>query len=735
MQEGVLAMSRRFKVIALSIMLIANMTIAPFMQLTSPAGIDRGPVAVANSPTDSSLDTAASSMGLFGLDTIWNGIKGFFEGIASFTQGMLEIGVCVSEWTTGGGSILIALLVCPGLGMVKGITNVLVLVFEDMFTVGIFTDAGTKDIMQSVHGAFTSIANVVFIIIFILVIYSMLTSVGLSNYHIKKMAPKLAIVAIAVNMSFFITGLLVDLSNVTGHGLKTFLNSVGQSAIIDKGCNDVHEGDATAIQDCIDAGGAEIGELFVLMAEGVTKADAFSSLTQATSAPSMLLVMAIAIVVVVIMMLIAAITVPILAAIRMVMLIFLVVVSPIAFVLILHEKTQPLFTKWFKAFGGLLIVFPAFAMFVGLSQIATIIFYSMDGTGDVGTLFLKSIGALISIASPVLFIKPLMKSSSKLMAAASQKVNGVLKGAAAVGITAATMGAGAAVAGAGFGAKAMGALKAAPGIGGKLGHGIESFGKNSLRRGKNNWASRLAAKDAAHKREGDHNERFHTAAQSGDEAWKQQAEMRRHEEDVSDAGAIYSGASNEEIQNAMAGFSTIKKPDGSLARGGAITDAGKQAAWQEGAKRKIINPETAFSQLISESLLDGMSAPSRAAALQQNAALTQALQAEHGENLVGGNLARQMSLGQVTSQDELEAGFLKRFGAMTDQTVAGDDKALKTLTDMAKSSSKQAAEATQKLDTASMSIIGNKEAEPHLSQESREILTKHLENRTRPPRP
>lgn len=708
--------SKKIKAIALSIILLANVAIAPLMQLASPVATERAPIAATNQTVVSDSNVAASSMGLFGLDTIWNGIKGFFNGIASFTQGMLEIGTCVAEWSGSGGGVLIAIAICPGLGLVQGITNVLVLIFENMFTVKIFTENATRDTMQAIHGSFTAIANIMFVIIFLLVIYSMLTSVGLSNYHIKKMAPKLAIVAIAVNMSFFICAILVDLSNFAGYGIKTFINSVTESAIIERGCNDVHEGDAGKIQTCIDEGGDGLNSFITRAAENVT---VVGELSAAAQTQTMVIIMGIAIVVVVVMMLIAAVLVPILASIRMIMLIFLVVAAPIAFVLILHERTQSLFTKWFKAFGGLLIIFPAFGLFVGLSQVAVTIFYGMhkDAAGDPGGLFLGTIGVLVSIASPILFIKPLMKANSKLMAAASQKVNGVLKGAAAVGITAATMGAGAAVAGAGFGAKAMGALKAAPGIGGKLGHGIESFGKNSLRRGKNNPFSRLVARDAAHKRTGDHNERYQTAMQSGDEAWAQQAEMARHNDDVKDNTIAMAGQSDDVV---LANLSKDKPA------------AVRQAAASIARERQIIDPKDPNimkSLVTSNASLQDASAVDRAAALAVNQSVAAASQATYGDALVSGGVARDISLGNISSQEQLNSAMLGKFSEMSGEAIVGDSKAVKSVQEMAKTN----ADAAEKLVQAADSVIGaNGAVHDNLSKHASQVNVKILQDARSP---
>ena len=68
------------------------------------------------------------------------------------------------------------------------------------------------------------IANIAFIVLLLFVIFSQLTGVGIDNYGIKKILPKLIVVAVLVNLSYVICQLAVDLSNVLGMGLNSMLS-------------------------------------------------------------------------------------------------------------------------------------------------------------------------------------------------------------------------------------------------------------------------------------------------------------------------------------------------------------------------------------------------------------------------------------------------------------------------------------------------------------------------------
>lgn len=58
--------------------------------------------------------------------------------------------------------------------------------------------------VQTAWDAIRGISNILFIILFLVIIFSQLTGVGIDNYGIKKMLPRLIIVAILVNVSYIL---------------------------------------------------------------------------------------------------------------------------------------------------------------------------------------------------------------------------------------------------------------------------------------------------------------------------------------------------------------------------------------------------------------------------------------------------------------------------------------------------------------------------------------------------
>jgi hypothetical protein len=71
-----------------------------------------------------------------------------------------------------------------------------------------------------------SIGNIAFIIVFLIIIFSQLSNIGVTNYGLKKLLPRLVIAAVLVNVSFLICQLAVDLSNILGYSLKDLLQGV-----------------------------------------------------------------------------------------------------------------------------------------------------------------------------------------------------------------------------------------------------------------------------------------------------------------------------------------------------------------------------------------------------------------------------------------------------------------------------------------------------------------------------
>ena len=184
---------------------------------------------------------------------------------------------------------------------------------------------------------FRNIANAIFAVIFLWIIFSQISNVGVSNYGIKKILPRLIIGALLVNLSYYLCQIFVDLSNILGHTLKDALES-GAGGI---GTTSEAAGWGSAIAATIVGVGGVAA--FAALAIGIP-----------TLAAGFLAIM----------------TVFIILVVRQAGIILLIAMSPIAFAAWLLPNTEDLFKKWMKMFRGLLLVFPIISLLYGAGKLA-----------------------------------------------------------------------------------------------------------------------------------------------------------------------------------------------------------------------------------------------------------------------------------------------------------------------------------------------------------------------------
>ncbi|MFZ2125123.1 MAG: hypothetical protein WA087_01215 [Candidatus Saccharimonadales bacterium] len=235
-------------------------------------------------------------------------------------------------------------------------------------------------------------ANIAFVIAFLIIIFSQISNLGITNYGIKKMLPRLIIAAILVNLSFFICQIAVDLSNITGHSLKGMMDAFANELNKDL----PHPSFTGSGSD----GGGVVGTILAGTAGILIIYPSLALLFP-------ILLAGLLAVLVVLFILIA----------RQAIIILLVVLSPLAFVAFLLPNTEGLFKKWRQTFVAMLILFPMIALVMGASEFASKILSSVFGNMEVtitngGTT--KLIGQIAAAAVSILplFIIPgLLKKS------------------------------------------------------------------------------------------------------------------------------------------------------------------------------------------------------------------------------------------------------------------------------------------------------------------------------------
>ena len=242
---------------------------------------------------------------------------------------------------------------------------------------------------------FQGFANIAFVILLLVVVFSQVTGIGIDNLGIKRILPKLIVAAVLINLSYIICQLLVDISNISGYGLRSLFDSIPiQAPEAEAGESLV----ATLISGAI--GGAAIG----------TAAATFPMWAPFVILPLLLGLISI---------LISVLFMFILLGVRQAGVIILVVVSPLAFVFYMLPNTKPIFQRWWKALTGLLLLFPICGAMIGGSALAGRIIASTS------TDFWPNLLAALITVVPFFFVPTLLKGSFSALGNIGAKISGV----------------------------------------------------------------------------------------------------------------------------------------------------------------------------------------------------------------------------------------------------------------------------------------------------------------------
>lgn len=255
-------------------------------------------------------------------------------------------------------------------------------------------------------GTFQNIANIIFVILLLIVIFSQLTGVGIDNYGIKRILPKLIVVAILINLSYAVCIVAVDLSNILGNGFQALFDGLGETLKV-------------AMNDSINIEGTNVD---ISSASGtLASVGVLSSVVIATGAmwknpaiPLSLLVSALGV-------LISIIFLFILLSAREAAIVILTVISPVAIVCYALPNTKKVFDRWLKIFEGLLLVYPIAGLLVGGGNYVARLLLTA-GFAQAG--FISAFTAMIAGIVPIFFIPSVLKSSFAAMGNLGARISG-----------------------------------------------------------------------------------------------------------------------------------------------------------------------------------------------------------------------------------------------------------------------------------------------------------------------
>ena len=288
-------------------------------------------------------------------------------------------------------------LVCPTTGKISEAVDWLYDKIEDVLVINPVEMKDGSPIYE-IWKYMRGLTNIVFIIFCLVMVYSQLTGVGITNYGLKKTLPKLIVAAILVNLSFVICSLAVDVSNIVGAGLRDIFTSVEESAVGSIG--------TTA------GGGLQLSEMFSTLAGGSALALGAGVVAFETGAIWMLIPTVLGAIV-------AVVTGLVTIALRQAVVALLIMIAPLAIIAYMLPNTDQWFKKWKSLLTRMLVFYPMFSLLFGASSLAgfAIVASAKDGFGVL-------LGVAVQVF-PLFFSWSLMKMSGTLLGTINSKLNGL----------------------------------------------------------------------------------------------------------------------------------------------------------------------------------------------------------------------------------------------------------------------------------------------------------------------
>lgn len=293
-------------------------------------------------------------------------------------------------------------IVCPVTTFLAGIADQVYNVLKALLTVPpLDTDIASKTNGTYIAWSYMrNIANVVFVIVFVVIIYSQISGMGVSNYGIKKLLPKLIVAAILVNASYWVCAIAVDISNILGMSVRGMLDAASSKMPVPPATDPFSHGGVwqfLAVTILASVGVAILGLTILL--------------------PIMIAALA------------AATTAFIVLVLRQALIVMLIFISPLAFVAILLPNTEKWFNRWRETFVTLLLIFPIISLVFGGSNLASRVLTASSITmeGDANGWFIKIVAAGVTVI-PLFIVPVLMKVSGGLLGRFAGVVNNPNKG-------------------------------------------------------------------------------------------------------------------------------------------------------------------------------------------------------------------------------------------------------------------------------------------------------------------
>lgn len=199
---------------------------------------------------------------------------------------------------------------------------------------------------ESAWSLIRNFANGIFVISALVVVYSLFTGAGLSRYNLMKVVPRFLVMAILVNISFYLCQAMIDIANIIGYGIINSLNGIANTI-------------GPSVMPISDSAASESMPVLTEVTSSILgKVDVAWALLAPVAA------------VVLFAALICSVMIVVLIA-RKTFVIALVLAAPLALVAFLLPNTEQYFKKWLNLFIQTLMLFPVIAFLLGVGQIVS----------------------------------------------------------------------------------------------------------------------------------------------------------------------------------------------------------------------------------------------------------------------------------------------------------------------------------------------------------------------------
>ena len=227
-------------------------------------------------------------------------------------------------------------------------------------------------------------ANIVFIVLFFIVILSQLTGIGIDNYGIKRILPRIVVGAILINLSYIICQLAIDVSNIVGTGVIGFLNTAG-------GGNGPKSGYIPIALTSPTSGGtgASAGGEIRISLNGINA--------------GLLIIILLCLVVA----LLSVVILCVFCLVRDIGIVVATCLSPLAFAANLLPNTEGFYKKWLSLSKILLTIFPICALTVSAGLLVSHVLSALDGESWLMQLAAVLAATLPFVAIPYLLLNAL----------------------------------------------------------------------------------------------------------------------------------------------------------------------------------------------------------------------------------------------------------------------------------------------------------------------------------------